>query len=135
MTIDDVPGPVTDALAGDLLRRCGAASGGPAVPVSVESIAEDPLGLRLLEAAELGCSGPLVPAERRISGDGARPAHQPEEREANVLAAELLMPEPAVSNEFRPGDSVAEMAARFDVSQEALHWRLFNVVLLGQQPS
>ncbi len=51
MTIGDVPGPVTDARAGDLLRRYRAAFGGSEVPVAVESIAEDPLGLRVLEAA------------------------------------------------------------------------------------
>src|SRR5262245_41938309 len=40
--------------------------GGEGVPVPVEAIAEDLLGLRIQESWNIDCSGMLVPAERRI---------------------------------------------------------------------
>ena len=52
------------------------------------------------------------------------------EREANVFAAELLMPEPAVRAEFSRGGDVA---SRFGVSGEAMHWRLYSFGL-GPRP-
>jgi Zn-dependent peptidase ImmA (M78 family) len=55
------------------------------------------------------------------------------EREANVFAAELLMPEPAVRAAF-VGDA-AELAASFDVSEEAMAWRLYNVGLVEARPA
>ena len=110
----------------------------PELPVPVESIAEDLLGLRVEEAELDGVSGFLLPAERRIclnardvparrrftlahevghwvcqclegraapvtAGRGRerrRAAARALEREANVFAAELLMPEPAVRAAF-----------------------------------
>lgn len=46
------------------------------------------------------------------------------EREANVFAAELLMPEPAVRGAF---DGDADVCAeRFGVSGEAMRWRLYS---------
>ena len=118
--------------------------GGPELPVPVEAIAGDLLGLRIEESWEIDCSGMLLPEERRIvlnaheraTGrddpplrrfrftvaheighwvchclSGRAPKLEPSycrpvdltdaadrtlEREANVFAAELLMPEPAV---------------------------------------
>src|SRR5437868_4869867 len=128
-----------DPRAHALRARYLAMFGGPEIPVPVESIAEDFLGLRI-ERAYLDCSGMLLPAERliRINAaeaprneaplrrfrftvahelghwichvlEGAEPAptycravdltesaDRSLEREANVFAAELLMPEPAV---------------------------------------
>jgi len=55
------------------------------------------------------------------------------EREANVFAAELLMPEPLVRGRF--AGSVADCAAAFAVSGEAMHWRLFNLGLLPEPPA
>jgi Zn-dependent peptidase ImmA (M78 family) len=51
------------------------------------------------------------------------------EREANIFAAELLMPEPAVR------EAAADLLAaeRFAVSAEAMRWRLFGFGL-GQRP-
>ncbi len=192
MTIGDVPGPVTDPRAAELLARHGELFGGSAVPVPVESIAEDMLGLRIAESDGLPVSGLLLPREREIwlnaaearqsagrrrftiahelghwvcqvleghrapiycrqaaihpaadaelqQGVGAgpvRPATTPPlEREANVFAAELLMPEPAVRSAFSPDDSVEATATRFDVSQEAMRWRLFNFGLVGERPA
>jgi Zn-dependent peptidase ImmA (M78 family) len=51
------------------------------------------------------------------------------EREANVFAAELLMPEPAVRREWARAESAAELATWFGVSEEAMNWRLYNVGL------
>ncbi len=118
--------------------------GGDELPVPVEAIAEDLLGLRVEESWDIDCSGMLLPAERRIvlnahervGGrndpplrrfrftiaheighwvchclEGRAPSPEPSycrpvdlteaadrtlEREANVFAAELLMPEAAV---------------------------------------
>ena len=114
--------------------------GGPELPVPVEAIAEDLLGLRVEQEWGMEYSGMLLPAERRIvlnaaeaprdeaplrrfrftiahevghwichvvGADRAEPRVLPREghvggrrptleREANVFAAELLMPEPAV---------------------------------------
>ncbi len=134
MTIVDVAGPVTDPRAHELRQAYTEVFGGAELPVPVESIAEDLLGLAV-EEADLGeVSGLLYPHERRIllnAGEGAARrrftlAHElghwvcqwcegrdapvfcraaevgvePEakalEREANVFAAELLMPEDAV---------------------------------------
>ena len=170
-----MPGPVTDPRAGELLSRYLETFGGPELPVPIESIAEDLLGLRVDESDDLDCSGLLVPARREIwvnareaaESAGRRRftiAHElghwicqmleghtapiycraveptnggnpPEEREANVFAAELLMSEPAVRDEFARADSVEAMAARFGVSAEALHWRLYNFGLLEEPPA
>jgi IrrE N-terminal-like domain len=54
------------------------------------------------------------------------------EREANVFAAELLMPEEGVRAAF-DGSTMAT-AAVFAVSDEAMHWRLFNLKLVETRP-
>jgi Zn-dependent peptidase ImmA (M78 family) len=164
-----MPGPVTDARAYDLRERYHAAFGGAELPVPVEAIAADLLGLHVDEAA-LDCSGLLVPAERRIVLHAGEPpprrrftlAHElghwvcqvleghaapvycrapdlaPDsdrqlEREANVFAAELLMPEPAVRDAF--AGAIADCAETFGVSEEAMHWRLFNIGLVTEMPA
>ncbi len=65
-------------------------------------------------------------------GDVAAAADRAAEREANVFAAELLMPDEAVRSEWR-GD-VEACAVWFGVSGEAMHWRLFNVGVLHEGP-
>lgn len=169
-----MPGPVTDPRAGELLRRHREAFGGPGLPVAVQSIAEDLLGLRIREGS-LDCSGMLLPADREIWVDSAEAAesqgrrrftiahelghwvcHVQEgngapvfcraadltervdhqlEREANVFAAELLMPEQEVRREFSVCGSIDEVASAFDVSTEAMHWRLFNFGLVAERPA
>jgi Zn-dependent peptidase ImmA (M78 family) len=52
------------------------------------------------------------------------------EREANVFAAELLMPEDAV----RAAAAEGEAASRFGVSGEAMAWRLYSFGL-GERPA
>lgn len=163
-----------------LRERYLATFGGPEIPVPVESIAVDLLGLRVEESADLGdCSGLLLPAERRIlvnamermSGDVPIRRHrftiahevghwichalgsaspQPSycrardlsadadralEREANVFAAELLMPAPSVRQAWGESGAVAACAARFDVSSSAMHWTLFSFGLAAERPA
>ena len=164
-----MPGPVTDPRAYELRERYHRAFRGEELPVPVESIACDLLGLYVEEAALEG-SGLLVPAERRIVVNASEPeprrrftlahelghwvcqvleghaapvycrdvdvsqaADRALEREANVFAAELLMPEPAVREAF--GGSVPECAATFGVSEEAMHWRLYNLGLVAERPA
>ncbi len=169
-----MPGPVTDPRAGALLGRYLDRFGGPEIPVPVESIAEDLLGLRVKEG-ELGCSGLLLPARREIwvNADEAQQApgrrrftiahevghwvcqvlegrwqpvfcreveaggngYPPLEREANVFAAELLMPIEAVRDVFRDDDSVEVITDRFGVSKPAMHWRLYNAGLVPEPPT
>ncbi len=65
------------------------------------------------------------------------------EREANVFAAELLMPEPAVRAAWgkvaarclAPADAVAACAHRFGVSPTAMQWRLYAFGLVEESPS
>jgi Zn-dependent peptidase ImmA (M78 family) len=167
-------GPVTDQRAGLLLERYRQTFGGEVIPVPVEPIAEDFLGLRVEERDDLDCSGLLVPAQRRIwvnareaaespgrkrftiahelghwvcqvlEGHRApvycRPADLTEtadralEREANVFAAELAMPESLVRREFEAHPGVDAMAARFNVSAAAMYWRLYNLRLIEERP-
>jgi len=44
------------------------------------------------------------------------------------------MPEPAVRDEFPRQDSLGELASRFAVSEEAMHWRLYNFGLVDEPP-
>jgi hypothetical protein len=141
-----------------------AAFGGDELPVPVDSIAEDLLGLAVEVHDDLQVSGMLLPAERRIlvRADEPEPrrrftiAHElghwicqclegtaqpvycraddigvdPDarmlEREANIFAANLLMPEPAVRAAL--GENL------FGVSDEALAWRLYNLGLANARP-
>jgi Zn-dependent peptidase ImmA (M78 family) len=168
-TIGAVPGPVTDVRAGVVRGRYHQRFGGVALPVPVEAIAEDLLGLVVDDAGDLDASGMLVPAERRIYLNAAESpqrrrftlAHEvghwvcqvlaghaapvycravdllPEadralEREANVFAAELLMPEQEVRASW--AGSILECAKRFGVSEEAIEWRLYNLGLVHDHP-
>jgi Zn-dependent peptidase ImmA (M78 family) len=57
------------------------------------------------------------------------------EREANVFAAELLMPEPAVRKVFAEMPRIDVVAQAFNVSPQAIHWRLFNFGLVTERPA
>jgi hypothetical protein len=157
--------------------------GGEGLPVPVEAIAEDLLGLRIEERFDLDCSGMLLPAERRIllnarekllgrdtpplrrfrftiaheighwvchCLEGRAPDPEPSycrpvdltdaadrtlEREANVFAAELLMPEPAVREAWAELGDVPACAERFDVSPTAMQWRLYAFGLVEERPA
>jgi hypothetical protein len=166
-----MPGPVTDPRAHALRDRFHAAFAAPDLPVPVESIAEDLLGLYVDAEDDLECSGILVPAERRIvlrcgepparqrftlahelghwvcqvregheapvycrAADVAPTAGRALERQANVFAAELLMPKPAVQAEWARAESAGELAGWFGVSEEAMSWRLYSFGLLEERP-
>jgi Zn-dependent peptidase ImmA (M78 family) len=57
------------------------------------------------------------------------------EREANVFAAELVMPEPEVREVFARHGDMNEVAAIFGVSPLAMHWRLYSFELVGAPPA
>ena len=153
-----------------LRDRYLAAFGGDEIPVPVEAIAEDLLGLRIEQEWAMEYSGMLLPAERRIvlnaaeapqdaaplrrfrftiahevghwvchvvgaahpapvfcrAKDLSEDADRVLERDANVFAAELLMPEPAVREAWSEFEGVAACAVRFDVSPTAMQWRLHS---------
>jgi hypothetical protein len=171
-----------DPRAHALRARYLESFGGEEIPVPVESIAEDLLGLRIEERWDLGdTSGLLLPGERLIvlnateratgrndpplrryrftiahelghwichahenpeaaptycrQGDLARDADRTLEREANVFAAELLMPEQAVRAGWEDLGTPDALASRFDVSPSAMGWRLFSFGLLQERPA
>src|SRR5256885_5250567 len=69
-----MPGPVKDERADALRARYHAAFADAELPVPVEAIAEDLLGLHVGETADLAVSGMLLPPERQIwlnAGEGA----------------------------------------------------------------
>jgi hypothetical protein len=171
-----------DPRAHAVRERYLALFGGEGLPVPVEAIAEDLLGLRVEERWDIDCSGMLLPTERRIvlnahervvgrndppvrrfrftiaheighwvchclEGRAASPApsycrpvdlteaaDRDLERDANVFAAELLMPESAVRAAWAGLGDVAACAARLDVSPTAMHWRLYSFGLLAGRP-
>jgi Zn-dependent peptidase ImmA (M78 family) len=55
------------------------------------------------------------------------------EREANVFAAELLMPEESVRGAW--AGEVAPVADELGVSRTALHWRAYGFGLIGEPPT
>ena len=57
------------------------------------------------------------------------------EREANVFAAELLMPEEAVQDAWLELADANRLAVRFDVSPSAMRWRLYSFGLLPEPPA
>jgi Zn-dependent peptidase ImmA (M78 family) len=163
--------PTTDPRAQALRDRFHARFAADELPVPVEEIAEDLLGLHV-EEAEIDCSGLLLPSERLVvlrageprvrqrftlahelghwvcqvreghdapvfcrAADLAPGADRLREREANVFAAELLMPEPAVRVEWPRAASATELAGWFGVSEEAMRWRLYSFELVEERPT
>ena len=86
-----VPTRYTDPRAHDLRAEYLATFGGAEIPVPVESIAEDWLGLRI-EEADLGdCSGMLIPSERliRVNSSEAMSGDTPTRRTRFTIAHEI----------------------------------------------
>jgi Zn-dependent peptidase ImmA (M78 family) len=166
-------GGVRDPRAAAVVRRYHERfEGSPELPVPVEAIAEDLLGLNVGELEDLEVSGMLIPDERQVWLNAREARESPGrrrftlahemghwvcqvldgrvapvycraeevgvgegralEREANVFAAELLMPEEEVRASF--DGTVAGHAARFGVSEEAMGWRLYNLGCLATKP-
>jgi Zn-dependent peptidase ImmA (M78 family) len=85
--------------------------------------------------------GELYVDEGRINlrDEDSSLAIKPEEIEANAFAAELLMPEDFICNQFStfvkrhrdsPEDLIVRLAKMFDVSSKAMEYRLSNLGLL-----
>lgn len=170
-----MPGPVTDPRADALRERYHALFKADELPVPVDSIAEDLLGLSVGEA-DLGVSGLLLPADRQIWVNAREGAESPgrrrftvahelghwvcqclegrtapmycrsdevgppdgetgqREREANVFAAELLMPDTLIRKTYAHTSGLTDMARRLGVSEEAMAWRLYNLGLTSERP-
>jgi Zn-dependent peptidase ImmA (M78 family) len=64
-----------------------------------------------------------------LRGPLAAAGQDPEEMYANAFAANLLMPEKEVRRLHREGKGELEMALFFDVSADAMHYRLKNLGL------
>jgi Zn-dependent peptidase ImmA (M78 family) len=64
-----------------------------------------------------------------LRGQLASAGTDPDERYANAFAASLLMPERQVRRLHKDGFGEVELAAIFDVSREAMHYRLTNLSL------
>lgn len=162
-----------DPRAAGLVRRYHERfEGSPELPVPVEAIAEDLLGLNVGELEELEVSGMLLPDERQVWLNAREARESPGrrrftlahevghwvcqvlegrvapvfcrteevgvgegralEREANVFAAELLMPQERVRVRF--DGSIVGTAEHFGVSEEAMGWRLYNLGCLEKKP-
>jgi len=81
--------------------------------------------------------GKTAPVYCRAADVQAEPiaADRALEREANLFAAELLMPESQVRNEWSRSTTVGELAVTFGVSAAAMHWRLYSFDLVTEPPS
>jgi len=89
--LPSAPTRYTDPRAHELRERYLAVYGGGEIPVPIESIAEDLLGLRI-EEDDLGeCSGILIPAKRliKVNASEARSGDTPTRRHRFTIAHEL----------------------------------------------
>jgi Zn-dependent peptidase ImmA (M78 family) len=81
----------------------------------------------------LHCGGP-APPPILCRAVGPRQGADAREREANVFAADLLMPERELREAGGREPEAAALAERFGVSPEAMAWRLFNLGLADELP-
>jgi Zn-dependent peptidase ImmA (M78 family) len=101
---------------------------------------ESPQRRRFTLAHELGhwicqcLEGTAAPVYCRAEEVGLEPAVKVLEREANVFAAELLMPEDSVRRAWRNTWDIEGCATLLGVSGEAAHWRLFSFGLVAEPP-
>ncbi|MBA2460979.1 MAG: ImmA/IrrE family metallo-endopeptidase [Actinobacteria bacterium] len=79
--------------------------------------------------------GTAQPVYCRADDIGVDPETKALEREANIFAANLVMPELAVRGAWAELVDVESIAAEFAVSSSAIAWRLYNVGLLAEQPA
>ena len=89
--VPSAPTRYTDPRAHELRERYVATYGGDEIPVPVESMAEDLLGLRI-EEDDLGeCSGILIPTKRliKVNASEAMSADTPTRRQRFTIAHEL----------------------------------------------
>lgn len=126
--------PLPEALSAFLLRAEGRAVIGVNSnqhPVRQRFSAAHELGHHVLGHADDSVFDYAVPA----TADGEPPGYDPHhEREANTFAAELLMPEESLVEEAAD-NSLARLAKRYGVSQEAMSFRLLNLGLRQPEPA
>jgi Zn-dependent peptidase ImmA (M78 family)/transcriptional regulator with XRE-family HTH domain len=120
--------PLPDALSAFLLRAHGHAvigvnSNQPHVRQRFSAAHE--IGHHLLAHADGSVFDYAVPT----TSAGEPPGYDPHnEREANIFAAELLMPEQHLRTDARTY-SLTRLAKRYEVSEEAMSFRLLNLGL------
>ena len=143
----ELPVPV-EAIAEDLCGLTveeveGLDASGMLVPSErrIYTNAAEPLARRRFTLAhELGhwicqfLEGRAAPLYCRAEVVGLEPTARAVEREANVFAAELLMPEAAVRSAWAGTWDVERCARRFAVSSIAMQWRLFSFGLVAKPP-
>ncbi len=110
----------------------------PSARLILVSTSESALRRRFTLAHEVAhwvihCAG-AAPPPIMCRDVGARPGGDPREREANVFAADLLMPEDELRTAHGRDAELGPLAESFGVSDEAMAWRLFNVGLTGAPP-
>lgn len=122
--------PFPDALSAFLLRGGGQSVIGVnsnQAPVRQRFSAAHECGHFVLRHADDSVFDYAVPA----TSDGEPPGYDPKnESEANTFAAELLMPADRL-REDAATTSLARLAKRYEVSQEAMSFRLLNLGLRG----
>lgn len=120
--------PLPDALSAFLLRGDGQSVIGVnsnQASVRQRFSAAHECGHFVLRHADDSLFDYAVPA----TSDGEPPGYDPQnEREANTFAAELLMPADRLREEAA-SMSLARLAKRYEVSQEAMSFRLLNLGL------
>jgi IrrE N-terminal-like domain len=136
-------GAIAEDLCGLTVEERDLDVSGMLVPADrrIYTNAAEPLARRRFTLAhELGhwvcqcLEGRTAPIYCRAEVVGLDPTARAVEREANVFAAELLMPEERVRDEWRRAASAEELAGWFGVSPEAMTWRLFSFGLVEEPP-
>jgi Zn-dependent peptidase ImmA (M78 family)/transcriptional regulator with XRE-family HTH domain len=120
--------PLPDALSAFLLRADDRA----VIGVNAN---QHPVRQRFSAAHEIGhhvlghADGSIFDYAFPTTAEGEPPGYEPQdEREANQFAAELLMPKENLAQDA-PSLSLARLARRYEVSQEAMSFRLLNLGL------
>jgi hypothetical protein len=76
-----------------------------------------------------------IASSAAADAEAGRPFGDAREREANVFAAELLMPEDLIRRALARRVPHDDLARRFDVSPPAMAWRLYNLGVVADPPA
>jgi hypothetical protein len=76
----------------------------------------------------------IAPSAATAPAGPEPPPTDPREREANVFAAELLMPEDLLHRALDRGVPLDDLPRRFAVSPPAMAWRLYNLGIADDPP-